>query len=299
MEFSYMRRFIRVELPPEPVINDKCVRRRLKNSVCDSCAQVCPVDAITFDTMDAVINNQLCYQCGNCLFSCPVDAIDNISPHERTYQNNHLVISHDEPLASVEELLVWHKQYQIDGIEIAEPLVDKWLPVLAALNLKLKTLQEPVWQLIMTQPPEVDSGRRLMFFRQKLDEAPLNKGQVRTGLNARKQFYPQDSWFHIELDPESCILCGACAKVCDEQAITFGDHQFNFDEKRCTGCMSCQVVCFPKSLQVKPQVAKDNEPVTFQYYDAHCERCRLPFSAWQQNERLCPICIQHKKQGWL
>ncbi|EKT62994.1 4Fe-4S binding protein [Providencia burhodogranariea] len=294
-----MRRFITVDLPPKPIINDKCVRKRLKNSVCESCSQTCPVGAITFGSMDANINNELCYQCGNCLFSCPVDAIENIAPHERTYQNDHLVISHDEPLASVEELLVWHKQYHINGIEIAEPLVDKWLPILAALNIKLKTLQEPIWQLIIAQPPEIDSGRRRMFFRQKLDEQPLNKGQVRTGLNARKQYYPQDSWFHIQLDESSCILCGACAKVCDEQAITLENHQFIFDEKRCTGCMSCQVVCFPKSIQVEEAVAKNSEPMVYHYYDGQCEKCRLPFLAWQQNETLCPICAQHKKQGWL
>lgn len=42
-----MRHFIRMDLPPEPIINDKCVRKRLKNSVCDSCSQVCPVGAIS------------------------------------------------------------------------------------------------------------------------------------------------------------------------------------------------------------------------------------------------------------
>ena len=160
-------------------------------------------------------------------------------------------------------------------------------------------MQEPIWQLVVTQPPEIDSGRRSLFFRQKLDENPLNKGQVRTGLNARKQLYPQDSWFHIELDVSSCILCGACAKVCDEQAILIEENQFIFDEKRCTGCMSCQVVCFPKSIKVKSQVAKNNQPTVYHYYDAQCEKCRLAFLSWQPNAHLCPICAQHQKQGWL
>lgn len=89
--------------------------------------------------------------------------------------------------------MVWHRQYQIRGMKIAEPLVDKWLPILAQLNLQLKTLQEPIWQLVLVEPEPVDSGRRFMLFRQKLDEKPLNKGHVKTGLNARKQLYPQDS----------------------------------------------------------------------------------------------------------
>lgn len=116
-----MRRFIRVDLPPEPIINDKCVRKRLKQSLCDSCSKVCPVDAITFSLLNVEIDNERCFQCGNCLFTCPVDAIENISPHERSFQDNLLVINHDEPLASIEELLVWHRQYQIRGMKIAEP----------------------------------------------------------------------------------------------------------------------------------------------------------------------------------
>ncbi|QCJ70153.1 ferredoxin [Providencia heimbachae] len=294
-----MRRFMNIDLPPEPLINDSCVRKRLKNSICDNCATSCPVDAVSFTHMNAKIDNELCFQCGNCLFSCPVDAIENIAPHERTYQNDYLVISHDEPLANAEELVVWHRQYGIRGIQIAEPLVDKWLPTLAALNLKLKTLQEPIWQLLITQPLEVDSGRRMMLFRQKLDQKPLNKGSVKTGLNARKQFYPEDSWFQIELESSSCILCGACAKVCDEQAIEIENNQFSVDEKRCTGCMSCQVVCFPKSIHVHAHVAKNSEPVTYQYYDSSCHSCNLPFLSWEPDAKICPICAQHKKQGWL
>ncbi|EMV2014222.1 hypothetical protein AABY23_003398 [Proteus mirabilis] len=139
-----MRRFIRVDLPPEPIINDKCVRKRLKQSLCDSCSKVCPVDAIT-----------------------------------------------------------------------------------------------------------------------------------------------------------SCILCSACAKVCDEGAITIEDNRFIIDEKRCTGCMNCQVVCFPKSIKVVEQIAKNSTPTHYHYYDAQCDKCRLAFFAWEPNATLCPICTQHQKQGWL
>lgn len=294
-----MRRFINLELPPEPTINNNCVRKRLKNSICDNCATSYPVGAVSFSHMAAAIDNELCFQCGNCLFSCPVDAIENIAPHERTYQGDFLVVNHDEPVANADELIVWHRQYGIRGIQIAEPLVDKWLPTVASLNLKLKTLQEPIWQLRIVQPAQVDTGRRMMLFRQKLDEKPLDKGQVKTGLNARKQFYPEDSWFRVELDTASCILCGACAKVCDEHAINIENNQFLIDEKRCTGCMSCQVVCFPQSIHVHAHTAKNSEPISFNYYDGQCHTCHLPFSSWEENINICPICAQHKKQGWL
>lgn len=171
-----MRRFISLELPPEPIINGQCVRKRLKNSICDNCAISCPVGAVSFSHMDAEINNELCFQCGNCLFACPVDAIENIKPHERSYQGEFLIVKHDEPIANADELIVWHRQYGIRGMQIAEPWVDKWLPTIAALNLKLKILQEPIWQLRIVQPEQVDSGRRMMLFRQKLDSKPLDKG---------------------------------------------------------------------------------------------------------------------------
>ncbi|MEX6398181.1 4Fe-4S binding protein [Providencia hangzhouensis] len=97
-----------------------------------------PVGAVWFSHMDAEINNELCFQCGNCLFACPVDAIENIKPHERSYQGEFLIVNHDEPIANADELNYWHRQYGIRGMQIAEPWVDKWLPTIAALNLKLK-----------------------------------------------------------------------------------------------------------------------------------------------------------------
>ncbi|WP_066745430.1 4Fe-4S binding protein [Proteus myxofaciens] len=294
-----MRRFIKVELPPEPVINNRCVRKRLKQSLCDSCAKVCPVDAVNFAPLNVTIDNERCFQCGNCLFTCPVNAIENITPHERTYQDDRLIVDHDEPLASKEELLVWHRQFHIRAMQIAEPLVDKWLPILASLNLQLKLLEEPIWQLIITEPADIDTGRRFMLFRQKLDEKPLNKNHVKIGLNARKQLYPEDSWFQIKLDKESCILCSACANVCDEGAIELENNRFIIDEKRCTGCMNCEVVCFPKSIKVTEQTAKNNEPQLYHYHQSHCKKCHLSFFSWEPQVTLCPICLQHKKQGWL
>ncbi len=40
----------------------------------------------------------------------------------------------------MDELIVWHRQYGIRGMQIAEPWVDKWLPTIAVLNLKLKNI---------------------------------------------------------------------------------------------------------------------------------------------------------------
>ncbi|MCU6225320.1 4Fe-4S dicluster domain-containing protein, partial [Morganella morganii] len=103
-------------------MNDHCVRKKLKNSQCDNCAACCPADAVTFGYLDVNIDNDRCFQCGNCLFVCPSDAIEHIPVRERSYNNNgQLVIEKKETPASAEELLVWHRQYHIRGMQIAEP----------------------------------------------------------------------------------------------------------------------------------------------------------------------------------
>ena len=47
---------------------DKC-------TACGSCADACPVDAITIkDT--AVVDEDTCIECGTCVGECPVEAIE-------------------------------------------------------------------------------------------------------------------------------------------------------------------------------------------------------------------------------
>ncbi|HDU8655477.1 4Fe-4S binding protein [Morganella morganii] len=281
-------------------MNDHCVRKKLKNSQCDNCAACCPADAVTFGYLDVKIDNDRCFQCGNCLFVCPSDAIEHIPIRERSYNNNgQLVIEKKETPASAEELLVWHRQYHIRGMQIAEPEVDNWLPVLADLNLRLKALGEPIWQLTIIPPPPVDTGKRFALFRQKTVSSGLNTGRARTGLNERKKLWPDDSWFDVRPDTENCILCTACAAVCQEGAITIADNQFTVDKTKCSGCMSCRDVCFPKAIDVIPQAEKNSQPVHYAYFDAHCSSCHLPFMSWQPGQTLCPVCRSRKEKGWL
>ncbi len=283
-----------------PAVNNRCVRKKLKNSTCNSCATHCPADAVSFGYLDVRIDNERCFQCGNCLFVCPSDAIENIPVRERLF-NDHaqLVINQKEAPAQIEELLVWHRQYHIRGMQITEPEVDSWLPVLAELNLRLKALQEPVWQLMIAPPAPIDTGKRFALFRQKAGAAELNRGRAKTGLNERKKLWPDDSWFDVRPDTEKCILCSACAAVCQEGAILIENNQFTVDKSKCSGCMSCKDVCFPKAIDVVPMAEKNSLPIHYSYFDAHCKSCHLPFMSWQPEQTLCPICQSRKEKGWL
>ena len=45
-------------------------------TACEWCKYNCPIDnCITFDTLIADINHDLCIECGRCIYVCPVDAI--------------------------------------------------------------------------------------------------------------------------------------------------------------------------------------------------------------------------------
>jgi len=51
------------------VISDKC-------TMCGSCVEVCPVEAINEGDPKYIIDPELCIDCGACQPECPVEAID-------------------------------------------------------------------------------------------------------------------------------------------------------------------------------------------------------------------------------
>ena len=42
---------------------------------CGTCADVCPVDAITVEDV-AIVDEDTCIDCGTCVDECPVEAIE-------------------------------------------------------------------------------------------------------------------------------------------------------------------------------------------------------------------------------
>lgn len=42
---------------------------------------------------------------------------------------------------------------------------------------------------------------------------------------------------------DDCIMCGACAAECPEEAISEGDDKYVIDSAKCTDCGSCSDVC--------------------------------------------------------
>lgn len=49
------------------------------------------------------------------------------------------------------------------------------------------------------------------------------------------------SVFHVEINPEKCINCGECERVCKAECINLTD--FTVDDSRCLICFDCMDVC--------------------------------------------------------
>ena len=44
-------------------------------------------------------------------------------------------------------------------------------------------------------------------------------------------------------DPDGCTLCGACAEVCPDQALSLEGGPLQWDRDACLGCLKCSSVC--------------------------------------------------------
>ena len=61
----------------------------------------------------------------------------------------------------------------------------------------------------------------------------------------------------LYIDPEKCISCGTCAKVCTFSAIVQGD-KYSIDSKTCDECGSCYSVCPVNAIKAKTPMGEDD-----------------------------------------
>lgn len=54
------------------------------------------------------------------------------------------------------------------------------------------------------------------------------------------------------IDKNQCIMCGACASVCPQGAITFGEDGYpQINKELCTKCGTCQAVCPVSAIDIE------------------------------------------------
>lgn len=271
--------------PMPPGIGDRCIRHQTRHGECDACIQHCPVAAITLTGNTPRLDADRCIYCSHCVVVCPTDAIDSLSPIERRYEDNCLFSQGDPRVASREELLLWHDQYGIRQIAIPD-MASRWLLPVARLNLLLKQIGEPIWQVIY--PPETADPPPSRWWAKKTGSV----GRIVGGQRALRDAFPAIAWFKVTLDLATCSLCGACGRICPEQAIQFTDKTLQINTQRCTGCRACLSVCFNQSIALQPWAAATS-PETHSLHTCRCRQCRQSFRHRSPEEALCPLCRRH------
>ena len=66
--------------------------------------------------------------------------------------------------------------------------------------------------------------------------------------------YPARSRGHVEIDMETCILCGLCSRKCPYRAITVdrAAGTWSIDRMGCVQCADCTTGCPKHCLQMQP-----------------------------------------------
>lgn len=273
--------------PAPPGAGLLCVRHKVKKNPCQACIDACPLAAISLAEGNIVIDDAQCNRCGHCLFACPTDALENISPGKRHWHQDRLTAPLSAQPACVEELLMWHFHYGIRAIELDTP-DEGWLRAIAELNLRLKALEQPVWRLAQPAANPVNTARRQWLGM--ANEA--DSGSVPYGRRALRDAVTFINHYSINFHAERCYLCGACARICPEQAIRLEADHITFDNARCTGCGQCTAVCFPDAIdsEKSPNHAAERRLTVVQQ---RCATCGQQFSAWTAEQSICPFCRQH------
>lgn len=279
--------FISPLMPPG--ISGHCIRNKTQNGGCSACATACQTGAISLAARQPVLDVEKCLGCGDCLFACPADAIDSLSPIERKYQDNTLSGKGNRFVPSVNELLMWHALRGIRRVSLDRGNT-AWQAAVVALNCVLARIGEPIWQIVHPDGEQVDHSRRRWLGR------PFNQdqssGRMPAGQRAVRAAFPAISWFQVSVDTEGCTLCGACSRLCPEQAVTLTGTHLQIDAARCTGCLACEGVCFPRAIHIKPWAASAHPrllPVTA----CQCRDCRTAFVSFSADETRCPLCRRH------
>src|SRR6056297_2328700 len=57
------------------------------------------------------------------------------------------------------------------------------------------------------------------------------------------------------INPEKCINCGKCKKICRFDAIHFNNNTFSIDELACEGCGYCARICPTQAISNAPALA--------------------------------------------
>lgn len=272
-----------------PGVGGSCLRKQFPRHDCQACVTACPVNAIAPTATMPTIDQDACLRCGQCLFACPTDALQNLQPETRRYTAFTLVAPFSTLAPSVEELLMWHHQYGIRAVALKMESFPGWVRTVAALNLRLRELNAPVWQILPPPQKPINAERRHFL---KASEVDVKTGTVSTGRRARRQAFSAVSEYQLALDQAQCTVCGACSRVCREKALSLSEGALMFSSSSCTGCNSCAVVCPVDAVRIDKRVGENRE-LRFSWIQKSCRCCQREFYTFDPETERCAVCQRH------
>lgn len=278
------------KLPTPPGVGASCLRKKYTRHTCKACADACPVKAITFSGVSVSINETDCIHCGRCLFSCPSGSLLNLQAPLRTYRADTLVAPFSALAPDTDELLMWHHEY---GIRRAALDIDEnsaWALAIAALNIRLRKLNEPVWEII---PPDTSSVNRFRRHLMQVANDEVKSGRATADRRERRRGFRRYSEYALSLSTARCTVCGACARVCREQALSFSENALEWSSTRCTGCGTCAAVCIPKAITIEPQI-QQSYTERIPLIPKTCTCCQHLFNTVNAEQACCHICLRHQ-----
>ncbi|MGG5838127.1 4Fe-4S binding protein [Huaxiibacter chinensis] len=274
---------------PAMAIAQHCVRRRFRYATCKTCAGECPAQVFSPVEGGMNVDASMCIQCGNCLFVCPAEAISGPPPATRYYSGDTLVgpFSHQAP--TVNELLLWHREYGIRFVALTPEQNEPWLLAIAQLNLVLKAYGEPVWGIKPPAVVAVNLARRSLFH---VPREHVNSAAVRPGIRRVRQLFQEQSEIALSIDPSRCVMCSACWRACPEKCLRFDAGEVILDAAACTGCGGCAAVCLHQAVKLEKRRGL-SAIKRLSASERTCRSCHRVFWALAPDVLHCSLCKHH------
>lgn len=228
---------------------------------CGMCERNCPAGCI--DLSEENIDNVTCVKCFKCMSQCPKEAISyGIKPKEELKFN----IKRRDFIITSAALVVFGGMIKA-GMEIgkkaAEKIKDIILPP-GAFNEKRMLNKCLNCNLCINNCPNKILVKSNSDFGAVHIDYTKGKGYCEYDCNKCSQVCPSGAIKKITLEekkntkiagavvnPDNCIRCGSCVRVCPVNAITIAEGQKAVvDASKCIGCGKCKTICPHETIEI-------------------------------------------------
>lgn len=284
---------------------DHCLRKRSPFSICTTCIDSCPEQAITGGKGTITIDHKRCNGCGNCIPPCPVQALMGESPRRETL--NGTLIYKDGPMPTTNELFSLYKR------GIRSVYVKTEVATLRQLQRVIEDVNSPLIKMgnepmtitskLVVSTQEKKVSRRDFFSNVTSSSKKL---ALSTAAPAKWRFNQEkfkvagmfEGWTLYSVDfHSSCTLCETCFKLCPSDVFTVREGQLEINSDKCSGCMLCVDICMDKGIKINQEV-KEAHPEIMKVEHNTCKSCHSSFISWEKEET-CPICKKRTNLNFL